>query len=341
VTPRPGGGTDPGDNGGGTSLRLTAATQDELVQVRARFAAALDRVVATVREDRAILAAILCGSLAHDLVWDKSDVDLVLVTIDDRAVKTQGVSIDAEGVNVHALLMSRAEFRKTVEGSPQQSFMHSFLAKGTLLYTHDASIPPLLASLRELGERDVQLQLLRAATSILPALYKARKFFITRRDLDYTAWWILAAAVPMARMEVIGRGLLADREVVPQAMALSPEVFAPVYHDLLNEPKSEAQVARALSQVDAYLEARTPRVFAPLFDYLRDAGEPRAASEIEEHFTRHLGVEGLTTACEYLSDRGLVGRASIPARLTKRSHVDVQEQAFFHIGDPPAPPSPS
>ena len=37
-----------------------------------------------MREDRSILAAILCGSLSHDTVWARSDIDLVLVTVDDR-----------------------------------------------------------------------------------------------------------------------------------------------------------------------------------------------------------------------------------------------------------------
>ena len=70
----------------------------------------------------------------------------------------------ADGVNVHAFLMPRAEFRKMVEGSVRNSFMHSFLAKGRLLYTHDPTIADLCARLREIGERDTQVQLLRAAT---------------------------------------------------------------------------------------------------------------------------------------------------------------------------------
>ena len=38
---------------------------------------------------------------------------------------------------------------------------------------------------------------------------------------------------------------------------------------------------------------------------------------------------GVTTACEYLADQGLIGKASTPVRLTKRSNVEVQELAFY------------
>ena len=47
--------------------------------VRRQFTAALDSLVADLKRDRSILAAILCGSLSHDTVWSRSDIDLALV----------------------------------------------------------------------------------------------------------------------------------------------------------------------------------------------------------------------------------------------------------------------
>jgi len=82
-----------------------------------QFTAALAELVDQVKGDRSVLAAVLCGSLSHDTVWEKSDIDLVLVTIDDKNVEPSDVALYAGGVNVHALLMPRAQFRKTVDGS--------------------------------------------------------------------------------------------------------------------------------------------------------------------------------------------------------------------------------
>src|SRR5947208_1957097 len=124
--------------------------------IQQEFTQALDALVEQVKGDRSILAAILCGSLSHDTVWAKSDIDLVLVTIDDRLVAKADLALDAAGVNVHAFLLPRAEFRKTVEGSLRNSFMHSLLAKGRLLYTHDQTIADLCTRLDEIGDRDKQ-----------------------------------------------------------------------------------------------------------------------------------------------------------------------------------------
>ena len=302
--------------------------------VEQRFRTALDSLIEEARADRTILAALLCGSLSHDTVWEKSDIDLVFVTSDDLKPDREGLCLYADGLNVHAILLPRTPFRQLVEGSLRNSFAHSFLAKGTLLYSHDPTIADLCGRLRDIGKRDSDLQLLRAATHALPPVYKARKWFVTRRDLDYTALWILYAATPLAQAEVFSRRLLADREVLPQALALNPAFFSLVYSDLLNSKKTPERIEAALAAIDGYLEQLAPRAFAPILEYLREAGEPRSAREIAHHFDRTYGIGDVTAACEYLADLKRIGKVSTPVRLTKKSTVQLQELAFFSFDAP-------
>src|SRR5277367_3607732 len=122
--------------------------------IQEKFANALDELVEQLKLDRSILAAILCGSLSHDTVWAKSDIDLALVTIDDKKLETGSLALRSGEVNIHAFLIPRMEFRKIVEGAVRNSFMHSLLAKGRLLYTHDRTIADLCERLQGIGERD-------------------------------------------------------------------------------------------------------------------------------------------------------------------------------------------
>lgn len=299
-----------------------------------RFSRALDGLVARIKDDRSILAAVLCGSLSHDTVWDKSDIDLVLVTTDDNKRSEEGLALYADGINVHALLMSRTEFRKLAEGSLRGGFFHSFLTKGRLLYTHEAGIATLCERLHSLGERDLRIQLLNAAGNTLPAVYKAHKWIRTRGDLDYAALWILNTANGLARIEVLSARQLADREVLPQAMKLNPAFFKLVYTDLLNNKKTAKTIQEALTAIDNYLADRTSELFGLVLDYLEELGEARSATEIEDHFRRNFGIGSITGVCEYLSDRGLIGKASLPVRLTRKSNVNLDELAFFHRSRP-------
>jgi predicted nucleotidyltransferase len=303
--------------------------------VHQRFTGALDDLIAQVKQDRSILAAILCGSLAHDTVWAKSDIDLALVTIDDKKIEKTSLALYAGGVNVHAFLMTRTDFRKTVEGSIRNSFFHSMLAKGRLLYTHDETIMNLCARLGEIGERDTQVQMLAAALRALLPMDKARKWLVTRGDLDYSALWILYAATPLAQIEALGAGLLVDREVIPQAVKLNPAFFGAIYTNLLNTKKTRKHVETALAKAETFLAERAPKLFAPIMDHLREVGEARSCSEIDDHFKRNFNMEGLAPACEYLADLGLISKASIPVHLTKRSNISVEELAFAYVGERP------
>jgi hypothetical protein len=299
--------------------------------IEKQFNQALDQLIEQVREDRSILAAVLCGSLSHDTVWEKSDIDLVLVTVDDKKAESSSLALNADGVNVHASLMPRALFRKAAEGSIRNSFVHSLLAKGRLLYTHDETLAHLFARLREIGERDTELQLFAAAASALPPLYKARKWILTRGDLDYTALFILHTATPLARVEVIGARLLADREVIPQALKLNPVLFQKIYTEMLNGKKTQKNVQGALDAINQYLSKRASKLFRPVLDHLSEVGEARSATEIEDYFKRNFNLPGVTIACEYLADEGLIEKVSIPVQLTRKSNVMVQELAFVHI----------
>jgi predicted nucleotidyltransferase len=308
--------------------KLQQATISSAMQQR--FSQALDALIEQVKRDRSVLAAILCGSLSHDTVWEKSDIDLLLVTIDDRKTGKDALSLYADGINVHAFLMPRTEFRRTVEGSIRNSFAHSLIAKGRLLYTHDESIAGLCSELQVIGERDIRIQLLAASAGTLPAIYKAHKWLITRKDLDYTALWILHAANGLAKIEVLSARLLVDREALPQALKLNPAFFKTIYVDLLNNKKTPHTVNAALGAIDDYMAKRAEVLFEPLIDHLREIGEVRSATELEDYFKRNFGIEGVTGACEYLADQGLIGKAPLPVRLTKKSNIDVEELAFFY-----------
>jgi hypothetical protein len=112
--------------------------------------------------------------------------------------------------------------------------------------------------------------------------------------------------------------LLADREVLPQALQLNPAFFKVVYADLLNAKKTRKAVLAALDAIDRYVAERAPALFEPVIDHLREAGEARSCTEIEAHFERNFDVSGVTIACEYLADQGLIGKAATPVHLVPR-----------------------
>ena len=308
--------------------------------VQQQFETALEAFVERARQDRHILAAILFGSLSYDRVWEKSDIDLMVVTRDDKDLyrkksddaDEKSAALVEHDVNIHVFMQPRSEFRKMIEGALQSSFMHSAFAKSRLLFTHDETIRELYDDIQQLRMRDRQIQLLRAGTSVLPSLYKAEKWFHVRHDLNYSFLYIMYCVTGLAQIEVFLHHQLAGREVIQQAMALNPVFFNAIYTDLINTPKTDDTIAAALGLINQYLEEKISLLFQSIMDYLAEEGSVRSVTDIETYFENQMNVREVTTACEWLADKDIITKVSSPMRLTVKSNVEYEEMAFYYEG---------
>lgn len=296
-----------------------------------RFKCALESLLDEVKDDRQILAAVLCGSLAYDVVWDKSDIDLVLISADDKKVQSRSLALVVDDINIHAQVIPRAEFRRDLESAFQNSGIHSVYARGSLVYSRDPSIDVLFQQINNLGERDLKTQVLNSSQLALALLYKARKWYEVKDDIAYTTTWLLGTASAIADIEISLHGELVDRDCLPRALPLNPTLFGAIYSDLIARPVTRAMIEKGLVAVDEYLESKADSLFSPVLEYLQEAGgEPRSMTQIEHYFRRNYGIEGLALACEWLSDIGAIEKASTDLALTPLSRVRVQELAFFY-----------
>ncbi len=297
---------------------------------RERYEAAIASLSEKLQRDRCVLAAVLFGSLAYDEVWEKSDIDLIV--IGEESVKGASFTLLEEGISVHASLMTRSAFRKELEGALMGSFFSSVLPRSRLLFTKDESLALLWENAGPLGERDKQAQLLRTATACLPVLTKAEKWHKVKRDFHYTAFYLLQTALQLAYVEVIAAGQSPGREVIQQALKLNPEFFTRIYTDVLDGPKTEEALGTALEWIDAYLTERIPLCFSPLLDWLEGADGPRSVRELSTYFERNWHAEHLDLACDWLADKGILQRVGIPLRLTKDSRVTMDEAGYVYVG---------
>lgn len=299
--------------------------------VQDQFEAALQRVVQDLENDSHVLAAVLCGSLAYDTVWEKSDIDLVVISTDDQRSKSNHITLLEDDINIHTLIQPRSEFKRTLDASFRNDFQHSMFARSRLLFSKDPTIKELLDQLSNLGEKDLQLQAMCFAQDMLAVFYKAKKWNAIKDDIAYTAHWLILTARSLGDLVVTLANELTDRESLLRAQFLEPKLFQKVYTDLIDQRVTKSMLNEAVEAIDEYLARHAERLFGPILDYLRAAGsEPRTATEISEYFRRNYNIRHLILACEWLSDSGMIQKVSMPTKLTLYSRDSVEELAFFH-----------
>jgi RNA polymerase sigma factor (sigma-70 family) len=299
----------------------------------ALFNEALEAFVAKVRQDRYILAAILFGSLSHDTVWRKSDIDIMLVGREEKPVRD--FALVENGVNIHAILIPRSKFKQVVEGSLQGSMMHSSFALSTLLYTTDETIREYYQNVQTVGIRDRNLRLMKAGNSALYTLAKAEKWLYTRKDLSYSFLWIMYTIEHLATIEVLLHGEVTSREVIQQAIKINPSFFNRVYYDLIHQKKDEAVIQHAIDLINGYIDEKMMLLFGSVLEFLSEAGGIRTSSELDSYFEKQVQAHTLCNVYEWLADKGIIQKVPAPIRLTQKSQVTVEEAAYYYDGSEP------
>jgi uncharacterized protein len=290
---------------------------------------ALQAFVEKAERDATVIAVILFGSLAYDDVWEKSDIDILVVTDEENAA-SKGYNLLEGEVNIHAEVRRRREFKKAVERDLGGGWMQSILMRSTLVFSRDESIRAYYDNVQHLGRRDRDLQLLRAATWVLPSLTKAEKWLAVKGDVEYSFLWIMNTINGLATIEVLLHDEVPGREVVAQALRHAPAFFRAIYTDFIQQPKDAARVQAVLGLINGYLDQHVHTLFRPILDHLTEAGGVRTASELNEHFAQQARLENLSFAYEWLADKGVLRKTPSPLRLTVKSKVKVNEAAYEH-----------
>ncbi len=298
--------------------------------VRQRYEEALESFVARVKQDRYIVAAILFGSLAYDDVWEKSDIDMLLIVRDDKA-DDRFYTLVENGISIHTNLVTRSKFKATFERALQGTWAQSVLARSTLLFSTDETLQAYYENVRHVGSRDREMQMLTALNPVLSLLTKAEKWLVVKNDPIYSFLYMMNLITFLAHVEVLWHADVPGREVIQQAITYNPEFFIPLYTDLAQQPKDAEVMRQAIQKIYGYIEEKQEVLFRPILNYLSEAGSVRSSTEIGEYFQKRLG-SGITLICEWLAERGVIQKVATPLRLTEKSRVTMDEAAYYYDG---------
>ena len=355
--PRPVGGSSqprPPVGGASQSRPVGGASQPRRLKEEAHphIIAAVDAFAEDIKEDRYILAAILTSNLEPYNVWEQTTVEITLICRDDARLDPRSsfseVDIDGEseeppapryslvedGVNINVTIYRRSEYKRMIEGGLQADTFHAILLRSKCLFSKDDTVELWHENLEGIGAKDQQTQLMRMS-NIFAAMAKVEKWFYIKKDYDYSFLYLTFVVSSLAKIETILNGEVPKRKAIHQAVQYNPDFFNAIFIDLIDKPKTEETIGRALALIDEYLEDKALTFFQPLFEFLSEARGTRTIREIGDHFRKRFGGIEISGACEWLAQKEILELVSSPLRLTKNSRVSVEEPAYYYDADNP------
>ncbi len=301
--------------------------ENSQIAVQERYNRAIENFVGNIRSDPNVIAVIVCGSLAYDLVWEKSDIDTTVI-VRDQVLKTASYCLVEDDIVVNVNLITRSDFKRGFEKMKGGSFLQSYYSRGKMVYTSDESLGDYFEEMKNIDRGDINLYLFYAACELVGICEKCQKWIAVKENPLYAQYYLLKAAEIIARMEVCRNGEPPSREAILKAVLLSGEFMNPFYQDAMTHHFTKEEVNQAISLIDNYLEDNLDAIKEPVIDYMKD-GEIKTMTLL----TRHFHTEGhfIVSIFDYLAEKGVIERVSQTIRITPKSKLAVEELGYLYI----------
>jgi predicted nucleotidyltransferase len=296
-------------------------------ELKERYTAAVESFVSKVKDDPNVIAVIVCGSLAYDLVWEKSDID-VTVVIRDQVLKNNSYCIIEDGITINVDLVVRSSFKRGMEREIGGSFSQSYFAKGRVVYTTDDSLYEYFEDLKKLGSDDIALSAFYMASMLVGIYDKCQKWLTVRKDPLYAQYFLLKAAEIIANMELCLNGEPASRESIQKVLEMNPEVISPFYKEAMSHHFSEEEVLEAIRKIDGYLEQHLDILKNPVIEFMSDE-QIKTTTLIAKHF--HTQGHFIVCIFDYLAEKGVIEKVSQTIRITPKSKLALEELGYLYI----------
>lgn len=295
--------------------------------LKERYLAATESFINKVKTDPNVIAVIICGSLAYDQVWEKSDIDMTVV-VRDQIIKNDSYCIIEDDITINVGIAPRSSFKRYMERTTGGTFMQAYFAKGQIVYSTDDSFNDYFEELRVIGRDDRALSILYDACNLLYCSEKATKWLTVKKDPVYAQFYLLGAAESLARIEVTLQGDPPTREVIQQALKINPELITPYYQNAMSRLYTEEEIQALIEGINAYMIKHLDVIKQPVLEYMKDQ-ELKTVTMLAKYF--HTEGHHIISLLDYLADQGVLMKVSQTIRITPRGKKAVEEIGYLYI----------
>lgn len=287
-------------------------------KLRECFEKATNSLVEKFKRDEKCIAAFLMGSTSHDLIWEWSDLELLII-YDDSYKGPSHYHLLEFDVAATVKIVKRSSFKDYLGRTNVSDYWFCALSKSTLIFTKDITLKEYFEDIFYIGDRDREIEMLLGFSQAIYYLNKAEKNFRVKGNSHNAAYFLFQLAEGIAWLEVARERAFPEREIIAQASKINPELFVKIYDPLLNETVNDDMIHDILEFSYQYLKDNTLEVYNPVISYLK-------AYKTLEKFSLKTRTHGFGINFEWLYRMEIVERYVEPVKINNKS------ESFLQIG---------
>lgn len=290
----------------------------ENTELRVQFNKALDSIIGKFKDEKKCLAGFLIGSMSHDLIWEWSDLEILLI-FDDSYQGSSSYHLLEYDIQIILNIRTRSAFREYLASTNVSDYWFCALSKSTFLFCKDITLKEYFEDIFYVGERDREIEMLLGFSNAVYYLNKAEKSFSVKRNIDHALFFIPQIAESIAWLEVAKHRSIPEREIIAQAREMNSEIFNKIYDVLFYQEVTAQLINQILESCHNYLKENTMEVYRPIIAYLKEHGTLK-------EFSLKTRGHGFGINYNWLYRLGIVDRYIEPVKINN------QEEEFYQIG---------
>ena len=310
---------------------------DNSLSIKDRYNSVLEKFIERVKGDSNIIAAFSYGSIIEGKLWDKSDIDIWLISKENSKKIYNQYSLIEDDIDFQVELYSRNYFIELIDSPQNQNFFRSVLSESELLFSWDETIEEIFNGEKFLGDRDKEENLLKSAIYSIMCIKKAEKTLTFQEEIIDGFSLIQKLIWNIACIEIALNNEFRGREVISQGLNLNPDFFNCTYVSLIKNESTILSLVKILEICKEYIEERKDILFYPIIRWMKEVGEVRGVSRINEYLKKKYNISNdgneLTDTYNWLAERDILIKTSESIKLTDKSKVIFEEAAYYYNFD--------
>ncbi|MBN1970266.1 MAG: nucleotidyltransferase domain-containing protein [Candidatus Delongbacteria bacterium] len=283
-----------------------------------------------LKKDKNIIAVILTGSMITKQIWNKSDIDLIIIS--DKEINLKNGLIIESGINFDINCYVRISFKTMMEKSLPDSVNKMKVNKGKLVFCRDKGLEKIITEY-QLDFHERQLLMLREFGIISSMLMKAKKNLAINCDVEESYFYLSAYIVEHVSNLILlinSKDLEYEYKAIYAAKKIEPNLISEIFQ--ANYLCEVSTIEKALKGIEMYLDKNLRIVYQPLLDYClkrsNDLDFIEAVEEYKTQYSDHISID-----LDWLVEKKILLRTENPTLLSWGSKLEINYKNYHIINN--------
>ena len=246
-----------------------------VVNIRA-YQEACDIALNKFKKNSQVIAIVVYGSIISGDIWEKSDIDFLVITKEES--KTDTIHSKIHDVLMHINYISRDIFIDSYNNILKGGTFHKAFYMGKLVTT-DKDIEEVYNAIRFYSDRDKSIRNIEILCNLLKSVHYAKKYITTGKH-ETAFQWCVEVLKNYARIIMNSNGHITDNDILSYAVHMNSNVEK-IFVVLNDDKPLIGRLHNLIEATDKFISQNIELISQPIIQYLKQIKIPLSSAELK------------------------------------------------------------